>query len=140
MSRDHAHTHSHTDSHPHAWRDTHAAPGWASVLDIGGDVGAVIARLSDDTSSGELMACRRGDPAAHFHTGVHFRYVEGSDGGGDAWIAVFPEVVAGAFSLLTDDGVEHTPFEVTGGQVTSLDLRVAMPALQTVPSLRGDSS
>jgi hypothetical protein len=118
MSGDHSHTHS--------WRDPHAAPGSASVLDIGGDVGAVVVRLPDDTPSGELMACRRGDPAAHFHTGVHLRSVDG--GSGEAWVAVFPEVVAGQYSLLTDDGMEHTPFDVTGGQVTSLDLSVAMPA------------
>lgn len=124
MSTDHAHAH----THAHAWRDPHAAPGWASVLDIGGDVGAVIARLTDDTPSGELMACRRGDPAAHFHTGVHLRSDNASDDGSlDAWIAVFPEVVAGAYSLLTDDGVEHTPFEVTGGQVTALEPSEASP-------------
>ena len=115
--------HTHTDTHTHAWRDPHAAPGSASVLDIGGDIGAVIARLTDDTASGELMACRRGDPAAHFHTGVHLRSV---DGGVEAWVAVFPEVFAGQYSLLTDDGVEHTPFRVTGGQVTSLDVTVAL--------------
>ncbi len=126
MSGDHAHLHTH--GHAHAWRDPHAAPGWASVLDIGGDVGAVIARLTDDTPSGELMACRRGDPGAHFHTGVHLRSDGSGEENGDEWIAVFPEVVAGAYSLLTDDGMEHTPFEVTGGQVTSLDLTVAMPA------------
>jgi hypothetical protein len=125
MSGDHAHTNTHT----HDWRDPHAAPGWASVLDIGDDVGAVIARLTDDTPSGELMACRRGDPAAHFHTGVHLRAVGSRDDSGNAWIAVFPEVVAGPYSLLTDDGVEHTPFEVTGGQVTSLDLTVAGPGV-----------
>jgi hypothetical protein len=123
MSGDNVHIDAHTHAHPHPWRDPHAAPGWASVLDIGEDVGAVIARLADDTLSGELMACRRGDPTAHFHTGVHLR----SDGNGDAWIAVFPEVVAGSYSLITDDGVEHTPFEVTGGQVTSLEPRVPTP-------------
>lgn len=118
MSADHFHEHAHT----HDWRDPHAAPGSASVLDIGGDIGAVIARLTDDTPSGELMACRRGDPAAHFHTGVHLR---SGDGRVEAWVAVFPEVVAGQYSLLTEDGVEHTPFDVTGGQVTSLDVNVA---------------
>jgi hypothetical protein len=113
-------------SHAHAWRDPHAAPGWASVLDIGGDVGAVIVRLPDDTPSGELMACHRGDPAAHFHTGVHLRTVDG--GSAEAWVAVFPEVVAGQYSLLTDDGDEHTPFAVAGGQVTSLELSGALLA------------
>lgn len=94
------------------------------MLDIGGDVGAIIVRLPDDTPSGELMACRRGRPASHFHTGVHLRTVDG----GEAWVAVFPEVVAGEYSLLTDDGEEHTSFEVTGGQVTSLDVRGAILA------------
>ena len=119
MSADHSYTH----AHAHAWRDPHGAPGSASVLDIGGDIGAVIARLPDDTPSGELMACRRGNPAAHFHTGVHLRSVDGSV---EAWVAVFPEVLAGHYSLLTDEGVEHTPFDVTGGQVTSLDVSAAM--------------
>lgn len=113
---------SHSQAHTHAWRDPHAAPGLASVLDIGGDVGAVIVRLPDDTPSGELMACRRGDPAAHFHTGVHLRDVDG----GQSWVAVFPEVLAGEYSLLTDDGVEHTPFEVTGARVTSLVLTATL--------------
>jgi len=35
---------------------------------------------------------------------------------------VFPTVPAGDYSLLTDDGHEHTPFTVAGGEVTSLAL------------------
>jgi hypothetical protein len=107
--------------HTQPWRDPHRAPGIASVLDIGGDVGAVVVRLPGDTVSGELTACRRGDPSAHFHTGVHVRDAEG----GSAWVAVFPEVRAGEYSLLTDDGDdEYAPFEVVGGQVAELDLRL----------------
>jgi hypothetical protein len=105
-------------SHDQAWRDPHHAPAAASVLDIGGDVGAVCVRLPADTRSGELVACRRGNPAAHFHTGVHPRLA----GDGASWIAVFPEVPSGSYSLLTDDGVEHSAFEVIGGQVALLDL------------------
>lgn len=113
--------------HDHGWRDPHAAPGLASVLDIGGDIGALSVRLPDDTPTGELTACPRGNPAAHFHTGVHLRPVGGVGDGESAWLAVFPEVPAGEYSLLDDDA-EHTPFEVVGGQVTSLDLtRAVMP-------------
>lgn len=86
------------------------------MLDIGGDIGAATVALVDDTSSGELMACPRGRPADHFHTGVHRRV----DGEIEAWVAVFPSVVQGEYSLLTDDGREHTPFTVVGGQVTAL--------------------
>ena len=64
-------------------------PGVASLLDIGGDVGAVVVRLPTDTPTGELLACPRGDPSAHFHTGVHRRTAQV----GEAWVSLFPEVV-----------------------------------------------
>jgi hypothetical protein len=114
----HDHHRDHHQGHTHGWRDPHAAPGRASVLDIGGDIGAIIVRLPDDTPSGELTACARGNPSAHFHTGVHYR----NSGGEQGWVAVFPDVKAGEYSLLTEDGQEHTPFQVVGGQVTSLEV------------------
>lgn len=106
------------DGHDHAWRDENPSPGPASMLDIGGEVGAATVALDDDTSSGELMACPRGRPADHFHTGVHRRV----DGETEAWVAVFPSIVEGEYSLLTDDGREHSPFTVVGGEVTALSL------------------
>jgi hypothetical protein len=116
-SHDHHHD-DHHDGQTHGWRDPHAAPGPASVLDIGGDIGAIIVRLPGDTASGELTACTRGNPAAHFHTGVHYR----NSGGEQGWVAVFPDVKSGEYSLLTEGGQEHTPFVVVGGQVTALDV------------------
>ncbi len=110
-------SHSH-QSHEPDWRESQPAPGMASMLDIGGDVGAVSVRLADDTSTGEIMACERGKPSQHFHTGVHLRAV----GDREEWVAVFPAVQAGEYSLLTDDGNEHTPFAVVGGEVTFLAL------------------
>lgn len=88
------------------------------MLDIGGEVGAVTVALAGDTASGELMACPRDRPADHFHTGVHRRV----DGETEAWVAVFPSILEGEYSLLTDDGREHTPFTVVGGEVTTLSL------------------
>lgn len=107
------------DGHDHAWRAENPPPGPASMLDIGGDVGAATVSLRGDTLSGELMACPRGRPADHFHTGVHRRLAGEAEG----WIAVFPSVVEGAYSLLDDDGCEHTPFTIVGGQVTTLSLQ-----------------
>lgn len=89
--------------------------GPVSVLDIGGDIGAAVVRLRADTPTGELYACPRGRPEEHLHTGVHLRPV----GNGEALIAVFPELPEGEWSLLYD-GIEHTPFAVTGGAVTDL--------------------
>ncbi len=86
------------------------------MLDIGGDIGAATVALADDTPSGELMACPRGRPTDHFHTGVHRRV----DGETEAWVAVFPSIVEGEYSLLTEDGREHSPFSVVGGEVATL--------------------
>ena len=85
-------------------------------------VASHVAELRDDTPSGELVACPRGHPAAHFHTGVHLRPTDD----GEAWIAVFPDVVAGEYSLLSN-GVEFAPFVVVGGEVTELGM-VELPA------------
>lgn len=110
------HTHPHRGDHE--WRESTPTPGPASVLDIGDGVGALMVRLGGDTPSGELMACPRGAPDRHFHTGVHHRV----DGETAAWVAVFPAIDEGEYSLIGDDGGEHTPFTVVGGEVTSLTL------------------
>ncbi len=95
-----------------------AAPLGAAVLDIGGDVGAVVVHLATPIE-GELYACPRGASDRHFHTGVHERDVAD----GTALVAIFPEVGAGDYSLLDRaTGTEHTPFTVIGGQVTMLEL------------------
>lgn len=107
----------HDHGHDHAWREAQPPIGPASLLDIGGDVGAVSVQLGGDTPSGELTACPQGRPDQHFHTGVHLRHV----GIEQAWIALFPEVIQGQYSLLID-GVETMPFEIVGGQVTTLTL------------------
>lgn len=88
---------------------------WA-VLDIGGDVGAVLVEFDAPPASKELFACRRNRPGEHFHTGIHRR----ADDGTDTWYALFPDVPAGTYSLLDAGGVEHSPFVVVGGKVTRI--------------------
>ena len=70
------------------------------MLDIGGEVGALVVYLAAEPPTGELEACPVDDPAARFHTGVHHRDI----GHGLAWTAVFPEVLEGSYHLLDDDG------------------------------------
>jgi hypothetical protein len=93
----------------------HSAP----VLDIGGEVGAVVVYLAARPPTGELEASPAGDPAALFHTGVHHR----STPTGWTWTAVFPEVTEGRYQLLDDDGGPMADVTVTGGNVHQLDLR-----------------
>lgn len=89
------------------------------VLDIGGEVGALVVYLAAETPTGELEACPVDDPEARFHTGVHHRAV----GRGVAWTAVFPEVSEGSYHLLDDDGAPLAAVTVAGGTVHELDLR-----------------
>ena len=86
------------------------------VLDIGGDVGALVVVLAGRTPSGELEACPTSQPRARFHTGVHRR------GEGDlaAWTAVFPAVLQGRYHLLHHDGTPMAAVDVTGGRVETL--------------------
>ena len=95
------------------------APGPASVLDIGGEVGAMVVHLPASPRSGELEACPRDEPEARFHTGVHHRSI----GDESAWVAVFPEVAEGSYYLLDDNGLPMAGVTVVGGQVEQLDLR-----------------
>jgi hypothetical protein len=94
---------------------THSTP----VLDIGGEVGALVVYLAAEPPTGELEACPVDDPTARFHTGVHRRAIAH----GFAWTAVFPQVTQGSYHLLDDDGAPLAHVLVTGGTVHQLDLR-----------------
>ncbi|HEY3139809.1 MAG TPA: hypothetical protein VGJ86_01695 [Acidimicrobiales bacterium] len=100
----------------------HSAPGLSPVLDIGGEVGALIVYLAAPPATGELHACPSSAPvvASWFHTGVHHRHL---DDGTTTWVAIYPEVVDGSYHLLDDDGVPMAQVTVPGGQVVELDLR-----------------
>lgn len=123
----HSHSHSHSHDHDHdapevvQWRP-HTAPGPNPVLDIGGDIGALVVYLPELTASGELEAHPTGMPTARFHTGVHNRLF-GASGDGTAWVAIFPGVVEGSYDLLDDGGATIAQVAVTGGEVRELDLR-----------------
>jgi hypothetical protein len=93
--------------------------GVSPLLDIGGDVGAMVVHLAGPTRSGELEAHPAGRPTARFHTGVHLRPVVG----GEQWVAVFPDVAGGEYELLDDEGEPIASVHVTGGQVSDVDLR-----------------
>jgi hypothetical protein len=95
--------------------EAHSSP----VLDIGGEVGAMVVYLAAGTRSGELEACPVDAPDARFHTGVHHRAIAH----GFAWTAVFPEVAEGAYHLLDAEGGPLAAVTVTGGRVAELDLR-----------------
>lgn len=115
----HVHPHSHGTEMREQWRP-HTPPGETPVLDIGGDVGALVVYLLELTASGELDVQPSGRPEGRFHTGVHNR--AGGDGG-EAWVAIFPEMTEGTYELLDDHGTHLAEVTITGGAVQELDLR-----------------
>ena len=104
--------------HPHV----HDAPDGIPVLDIGGEIGAVLVYLDGPTPSGELEARPLGEPGARFHTGVHPRELFSAT----MHVALFPEVKHGRYEILDDSLAPIAVVDVDGGAVTELDLRGAL--------------
>jgi hypothetical protein len=112
----------------------HAGQG-SVLLDIGGDVGAVVLHLPAAYEGAEVAYRREGEaPATHHHhhsdehshdsahAHPHLPHVAvlGRPAGGRlAYTAVFPELVAGRYVLTLPDESE-LPVDVAGGAVTEL--------------------
>ncbi|MGD9701324.1 MAG: phospholipase [Acidimicrobiia bacterium] len=110
-----AHVHEHAHPHPHPHPDPHVAPlGGPAVLDIGGDVGALVLHLDTSHLGTEIHirpAGRPGEPTTH--TGVWERVV----GGRAMVVAVFPGVLEGRYDVLDADGAPVMVVTITGGEV-----------------------
>jgi hypothetical protein len=105
-----------SDERRHQPRREAPPPPGAVLLDIGGDVGALIVRMADHLVGREIYA-RAGDGRLT-HTGIWPRTL----GSGRATLAVFPELRRGTWTL-TLRGEVIGESEVVGGTVTQLDLR-----------------
>ena len=114
----------------------------AVLLDIGGDVGALVVTMPDRMTGTEIEIRPRGMVGAHSHAGSHghdHRHGHGHDHGpdelahvavvnrpvsGDAHVPslVFPELVTGRYELFEKGDGDHVVLEaeVMGGEVTSL--------------------
>ena len=95
------------------------ASGISPVLDIGGDIGAVVVYLGAPMGRGELDIEPTGEPDRRFHTGIHRRELPS----GVAHVALFPEVVAGTYDLIDDQGQVFASVAVEGGSVSEVDRR-----------------
>lgn len=91
------------------------------VLDIGGDVGALLLTTGPELAEEEIEISPGLDPAAkRSHNVVHARRDRGVIA---AYSAVFPSLRAGRYTVWNRDGSAHAIVTVHGGQVTQL----AMP-------------
>lgn len=126
-----------THPHPHSQgRHLHDAPvaasppvpagesyghvrGGPSVLDIGGDIGALVATMDHDATGTELHLRSEHHPPIGVHTGVWQR----SQGEKVVTAAVFAELVEGTYWVLDHTGAAIHRVEVRGGELASIDLR-----------------
>jgi hypothetical protein len=94
------------------------APSWDGtvVLDIGGDVGALVVHTPADLGGLEIELARRNEDVAFVHTAVRERHLLD----GTVHAAVFAEVPAGSYTLVGIGSRPSIPVAVTGGHVTEL--------------------
>ena len=122
---DHTHPHAHPHGHAHGPRVRATStrtrrsgahvPQRGAVLDIGGDVGAVLVNTGPALEGAEIeLYDERG--AYVMHTEVHGREVSGSL----RYAGLFPTVLEGTYLLDTGDGTPRERVVVTGGQVATV--------------------
>ena len=94
--------------------------GGPVVFDIGGDVGALVARMDERLWGEELFLAPESDPHTTTHTGIWTRHMAGQD----VVVAIFPSLVEGRYAVLDEEGDVRTRVVIRGGEVGELDLRV----------------
>ena len=126
MGEMHAHGEHVHGQHPHGAIHSHSpgesyahVRGGPSVLDIGGDIGALIATMPAGDAGSELHLRSEHEPAADIHTGVWLRDAPG----GPITTAVFGELREGRYQVLDRAGRGLRLVEVRGGELASIDLR-----------------
>jgi hypothetical protein len=114
----HTHIDPHTDGHVGQHEAGVAPLGGPVVVDIGGDVSALVVRMPADLLGHELHVRMEG----HTHT-VHTGIWERELGDRRVVVAVFPALTEGTYTLLDPfDGHPIREVTLAGGRVADLDL------------------
>jgi hypothetical protein len=112
------HDHGHQHEHGHVLEGYHVHGG-APALDIGGDIGAMVATMDATALGTELHLQSEHEPPISVHTGVWERQL----GTEKVVAAVFAELLEGTYRVLDNNGEEVQRVEVEGGRLTTIDLR-----------------
>jgi hypothetical protein len=110
-----AHTHPHEHVSAETYPHVHGGP---PVLDIGGDVGALVATMEPAAAGTELHLRSEHEPPISIHTGVWHR--AGQD---QPTAAVFAELREGTYHVLAPGGGTLASVDIVGGALTTVDLR-----------------
>jgi hypothetical protein len=101
--------------HEHGdWR-----PGVGSVVDIGGNVGALVLFTDERFLDREIEISPIGDETRRTHTAIHQRVV----GGRLLFAGVYPDLPAGNYRIWIDDPSLPDQVTIRGGEVTEVDWR-----------------
>ena len=85
-----------------------------AVLDIGGDIGALVLYTPAELLGAEIHIAALDNPAQHTHSQVHQRIVNGRT----LYAAVYPALPQGRYQLATPDAQGPPQVTINGGQVT----------------------
>jgi hypothetical protein len=88
------------------------------VLDIGGDVGALVVHATGGLDGAEIELARRGESQAFVHTEVRERRLPE----GTVYAGVFPAVAVGEYTLLGLHGGPDHDVTISSGSVTEVTL------------------
>jgi len=89
------------------------------VLDIGGDVGALILYTTAVDDEREIEVSSVDDATRHSHTAVHRR----DAGGQTVYAGIYPELIAGTYRIRVDRPGLVDQVTIVGGQVAEVDWR-----------------
>jgi hypothetical protein len=112
-----SHTHTQPHPHDHAHEDNSHAGQGAVLLDIGGDVGALVVTMPVEMLGEEVEVVTGRDLPGHHRP--HVAVVPRPVPGGTVPSLVFAELLEGRYALVpkgTDD--VHLEVDVRGGEVT----------------------
>ena len=118
----HSHAHSHSHVHDHSQEtpgENYAARRHpeAVVLDIGGDLGALILHTDAEMVGVEVEISATGQDDRRTHKDVLEREINGRP----ASTAVFDKVRQGSYTLWVEDVARSRDVLVTGGAISELD-------------------
>jgi hypothetical protein len=112
-----AHTH---DGAPHVHAEAPpTGPRWSAVLDIGGDVGALILYTPAELAGAEIEVSPIDTPLRRTHTQVLERQTTGAP----IHAALYAELVEGTYWIWDDDPDREHLVTIRGGSVVELDWR-----------------
>jgi hypothetical protein len=104
-------------SHPHSHSHSLDRSGEATVvLDIGGNIGALVLHTPDELAGREIDIFRAGEERPAMHSAVRARELPG----GSVHAAVYPVVPEGEYVIPAVGTLPSLPVTIRGGDVTEV--------------------